>query len=130
MSGGAALAPPVPAAQAGAAVPLRNWIAVLGAALGAFMAVLDIQITNASLADIQGALGASLDEGSWISTGYLIAEIVVIPLTGWLSQVFGLRRYLLTNCALFLAFRCSAARRRISSRWCSIASARASPAAC
>jgi DHA2 family multidrug resistance protein len=105
VSGSAALAPSSPSAQVKAgAVPLRNWIAVLGGALGAFMAVLDIQITNSSLADIQGALGASLDEGSWISTGYLIAEIVVIPLTGWLSQVFGLRRYLLVNCTLFLFF--------------------------
>lgn len=82
----------------------RDWIAFLGASLGAFMAVLDIQITNASLADIQGSLGASLEEGSWISTGYLIAEIIVIPLTGWLSLVFGLRRYLLVNGALFLVF--------------------------
>ena len=76
----------------------------MGAALGAFMAVLDIQITNSSLADIQGTLGASLDEGSWISTGYLIAEIIVIPLTGWLAIVFGLRRYLVVNAGLFLGF--------------------------
>lgn len=82
----------------------RDWIAFLGGTLGAFMAVLDIQITNSSLADIQGSLGASLDEGSWISTGYLIAEIIVIPLTGWLGQVFGLKRYLLANAALFLVF--------------------------
>ena len=82
----------------------RDWIAFLGAALGAFMAVLDIQITNSSLADIQGSLGASLDEGSWISTGYLIAEIIVIPLTGWLGGVFGLKRYMLANAALFLVF--------------------------
>ncbi len=83
---------------------MRDWVAFVGAALGAFMAVLDIQITNSSLADIQGTLGASLDEGSWISTGYLIAEIVVIPMTGWLSGVFGLKRYLLVNAALFLVF--------------------------
>ena len=82
----------------------RDWIAFIGGSLGAFMAVLDIQITNSSLADIQGTLGASLDEGSWISTGYLIAEIVVIPMTGWLSGVFGLKRYLLVNAVLFLAF--------------------------
>ncbi len=82
----------------------RDWIAFLGGSLGAFMAVLDIQITNSSLADIQGTLGASLDEGSWISTGYLIAEIIVIPMTGWLSGVFGLRRYLMVNAALFLGF--------------------------
>jgi len=85
-------------------VPMRNWLAVLGGVLGAFMAVLNIQVVNASLADIQGALGASLDEGSWISTAYLIAEIIVIPLTGWLAQVFGVKRYLLASVALFVAF--------------------------
>jgi DHA2 family multidrug resistance protein len=68
------------------------------------MAVLDIQITNASLKDIQAALGATLEEGSWISTAYLVAEIVVIPLTGWLTQVFSMRRYLLVNAALFIFF--------------------------
>ena len=83
-------------------VPLRHWIALGGAMLGAFMAVLDIQITNASLNDILGSLGSTLDEGSWISTSYLVAEIIVIPLTGWLSVVFSDRRYLLANAALFL----------------------------
>ena len=97
------------AAGAVAAAPprqgtMRDWVAFLGGSLGAFMAVLDIQITNSSLADIQGSLGASLDEGSWISTGYLIAEIIVIPLTGWLGLVFGLKRYLMANAVLFLGF--------------------------
>jgi DHA2 family multidrug resistance protein len=50
--------------------------------LGAFMAVLDIQITNSSLRDILGTLSATQEEGSWISTAYLCAEIVVIPMTG------------------------------------------------
>jgi DHA2 family multidrug resistance protein len=86
------------------AVPLKTWLAVVGATLGAFMAVLNIQIVNASLADIQGAIGAGQDDGGWISTAYLIAEIIVIPLTGWLAQIFSLRRYLLVNAALFLAF--------------------------
>jgi MFS transporter, DHA2 family, multidrug resistance protein len=85
-------------------VSLKDWIGVMATLLGAFMAVLDIQITNASLNDITGALGATIDEGSWISTGYLVAEIVVIPLTGWLSQVLGIRLYLLINASLFLAF--------------------------
>jgi DHA2 family multidrug resistance protein len=82
----------------------KTWIAVIGATLGAFMAVLNIQIVNASLADIQGAIGAGADDGGWISTSYLIAEIVVIPLSSWLAQVFSLRRYLLINAALFLIF--------------------------
>src|SRR6476660_1496250 len=92
--------------QAGAAavpaIPAKTWIAVIGATLGAFMAVLNIQIVNASLADIQGAIGAGIDDGGWISTSYLIAEIVVIPLSGWLAQVFSVRLYLLTNAVLFL----------------------------
>ncbi|UVF22611.1 multidrug efflux MFS transporter (plasmid) [Microvirga terrae] len=79
-------------------------MAVGGSTLGAFMAVLNIQIVNASLADIQGAIGAGIDDGGWISTSYLIAEIVVIPLTGWLAQVFSIRLYLLVNAVLFLAF--------------------------
>lgn len=85
-------------------VSLRTWIGVLASMLGAFMAVLDIQITNASLQQIQASLGATLEEGSWISTAYLVAEIVVIPLTGWLSRVFSLKRYLLVNTALFIFF--------------------------
>jgi MFS transporter, DHA2 family, multidrug resistance protein len=92
--------PPIPPDR----VPLRTWIGVLASMLGAFMAVLDIQITNASLQDIQASLGATLEEGSWISTAYLVAEIVVIPLTGWLSRVFSLRRYLLVNTTLFIFF--------------------------
>ncbi len=85
------------------AVSAKTWIAVTGATLGAFMAVLNIQIVNASLADIQGAIGAGIDDGGWISTSYLIAEIVVIPLSGWLAQVFSVRKYLLANAVLFLA---------------------------
>ena len=89
--------------QAEPAVSSKIWLAVAGATLGAFMAVLNIQIVNASLADIQGAIGAGIDDGGWISTSYLIAEIVVIPLSGWLAQVFSVRIYLLTNAILFLA---------------------------
>jgi DHA2 family multidrug resistance protein len=97
-----AAAPAAP--EVSAKVPTKTWIAVIGANLGAFMAVLNIQIVNASLADIQGAIGAGIDDGGWISTSYLIAEIVVIPLSGWLAQVFSVRIYLLTNAVLFLVF--------------------------
>jgi DHA2 family multidrug resistance protein len=83
---------------------VRKWIAVMGTILGAFMAVLDIQITNSSLADISGGIAATTDEGSWISTAYLIGEIITIPLTAYLSRVFTLRYYLLGNIVLFLTF--------------------------
>jgi len=85
-------------------VSLRDWLAVGGGILGAFMAILDIQITNASLAEIGGAISATPVEGSWISTGYLMAEIIIIPLCGWLARIFGLRRFLAVNSALFVGF--------------------------
>ena len=97
------------AASATPAVSAKTWIAVIGANLGAFMAILNIQIVNASLANVQGAIGAGIDDGGWISTAYLVAEIVVIPLSAWLARVFSVRTYLIVNAALFLAFSASCA---------------------
>ena len=85
-------------------VSLKTWIAVGGALLGAFMAVLNIQVTNASLPDIEGGIGTGGVNGAWITTAYLIGEIIVIPMTDFLSRVFSLRRYLIANTALFLLF--------------------------
>jgi MFS transporter, DHA2 family, multidrug resistance protein len=80
------------------------WIAVLAAMIGAFMAILNIQITNASLLNIEGGIGTGVDNGSWISTSYLIGEIVVIPLTDYLSRVFSFRNIMLGHATLFAAF--------------------------
>jgi DHA2 family multidrug resistance protein len=85
-------------------VPLKTWICVLGVLLGCFMAVLDIIITNSSLRDIAGMLAASSDEISWVPTAYLVAEIVTIPLSSWLSAAFSLKKYLLVNSILFVFF--------------------------
>ncbi|KQU90470.1 MULTISPECIES: DHA2 family efflux MFS transporter permease subunit [unclassified Ensifer] len=82
----------------------RDWIAVLAGMIGAFMAILNIQITNASLLDIEGGIGTGIDNGAWISTSYLIGEIVVIPLTAYFSSVFSFRRYILVNSVLFPLF--------------------------
>jgi DHA2 family multidrug resistance protein len=68
------------------------------------MAVLNIQITNTALPYIEGGIGTGGVYGTWISTAYLIGEIIVIPMTDFLSRVFSLRRYLLANVALFLLF--------------------------
>jgi len=83
---------------------VTTWIAVLAAMIGSFMAILNIQITNASLLNIEGGIGTGVDNGSWISTSYLIGEIVVIPLTDYLSRVFSFRRYMLASAVLFAAF--------------------------
>src|SRR6516162_6151189 len=83
---------------------VTDWVAVTAGALGALLATLDISITNSALPQIQGAIGATGTEGTWISTGYLMSEIVMIPLTAWLTRVFGLRAFLLTNTILFTTF--------------------------
>lgn len=80
------------------------WLAVAAGTLGALMATLDISIVNSSLPTIQGEIGASGTEGTWIATAYLVAEIIIIPLAGWLERVFGLRTFLLGVAGLFTFF--------------------------
>ncbi|WP_353227202.1 MDR family MFS transporter [Novosphingobium sp.] len=83
---------------------LTAWLAVVAGAIGALMATLDISIVNSSLPTIQGEIGASSTEGTWIATAYLVSEIIIIPLTAWLERMFGLRRFLLVMAALFTLF--------------------------
>ncbi|MDF8333859.1 MDR family MFS transporter [Novosphingobium cyanobacteriorum] len=95
-------AAPAPSRQGNA--DITAWLAVVAGAIGALMATLDISIVNSSLPTIQGEIGASSTEGTWIATSYLVAEIIVIPLTAWLERVFGLRRFLLVASILFTGF--------------------------
>jgi len=83
---------------------LGDWIAIAAGSLGALMATLDISIVNSALPQIQGEIGASGTEGTWISTGYLISEVVMIPLAAWFTRVFGLRNFLLACASLFTLF--------------------------
>ena len=88
MSATAALAPP---AARPASSERRRMVAFVCMVFGMFMAILDIQIVSASLAEIQAGLSASSDEISWVQTSYLIAEVIMIPLSGMLSRVFSTR---------------------------------------
>jgi MFS transporter, DHA2 family, multidrug resistance protein len=69
----------------------RKFLLFATMALGMFMALLDTQIVAASIADIQSGLAAAPDESSWVQTAYLMAEIVMIPFSGWLSRTFSTR---------------------------------------
>ncbi len=83
---------PVPAAApADDRIDPRRLVAFLAMVFGMFMAILDIQIVSASLTEIQAGLAASADEISWVQTAYLIAEVVMIPLSGFLSRALGTR---------------------------------------
>ncbi|CAG8998981.1 MAG: Colistin resistance protein EmrB [Candidatus Celerinatantimonas neptuna] len=90
----------VPSPQEG--VSTRQWLVIFGGLLGGFMAILDIQVINASMKVIQGALSATLEDSSWLMTSYFTAEIVAIPLFGWLSKAFGTGRYALYCIAGFV----------------------------
>jgi DHA2 family multidrug resistance protein len=82
----------------------RDWMAVLAVNLGATIAFMDIAITTASLGDIQASLNTTFEETTWITTAYLIAEVVVIPITGWLASIFSPRNYIIANTILFTIF--------------------------
>ncbi len=86
------------------------WLAVAAGTIGALMATLDVSIVNSALPTIQGEIGASGSEGTWISTAYLVAEIIMIPLAGWLERIFGLRSFLLIATLAFTLF----------SMWCGV----------
>ena len=70
---------------------LRDWLGVLAMVVGLFMAIMDVQIVTSSLTQIQGGLSASTDEISWVQTAYLIADVVMVPLSGTLSRLLSTR---------------------------------------
>jgi DHA2 family multidrug resistance protein len=70
---------------------LRDWIGILAMVFGLFMAIMDVQIVTSSLTQIQGGLSASPDEISWVQTAYLIADVVMVPLSGMLSRLLSTR---------------------------------------
>jgi MFS transporter, DHA2 family, multidrug resistance protein len=92
-----AAAPVLPAAPppvSGGPAPqprLRDWIGVLAMVVGLFMAIMDVQIVTSSLTQIQGGLSASADEIAWVQTAYLIADVVMVPLSGTLSRLLSTR---------------------------------------
>lgn len=96
---------PAPARPAAAANPDRidpkRLIAFFAMVFGMFMAILDIQIVSASLAEIQAGLSASADEISWVQTAYLIAEVIMIPLSGFLGRAFSTRYLFAASAAGF-----------------------------
>src|SRR5450432_4575689 len=84
-------APPATPAAMSEKVDPKRLLAFFIMVFGMFMSILDIQIVSASLSDIQAGLSASASEVSWVQTSYLIAEVVAIPLSGFLSRALGTR---------------------------------------
>src|SRR3954465_9182736 len=70
--------------------------------LAAVIAVLDISIVNVAISDIRAAFGTPIDQIAWVSTGYMMANVVVIPITGWLQRRFGFKRYFTASICIFI----------------------------
>ena len=77
------------------------WLIAVIVAIAAFMEVLDTSIANVALPHIAGDLGSSRDESTWVLTTYLVANAVVLPITGWLSSLMGRKRFFMTCIVLF-----------------------------
>src|SRR2546430_16323653 len=89
----------------------HKYVIAFAVVLAALLQVIDSSIVNVALPDMMGNLGANLDEIAWVSTGYILANVITIPLTGWLGSFFGRKRYFVASILLFTAssFFCGAA---------------------
>src|SRR4051794_9647906 len=74
---------------------VNPWLIAVSVMLATFMEVLDTTVVNVSLPHIAGNLSASIDEATWTLTSYLVANAIILPLTGWLARTFGRKRLLL-----------------------------------
>ncbi len=90
------------AAHAEPSAPTYKWLVALAVMLGTTLEVLDTSIVNVSLPHMQGSFSASVDEIAWVLTSYLVANGIMIPMTGWISSRFGRKRYFMTSVAIFV----------------------------
>ncbi|HET9165932.1 MAG TPA: DHA2 family efflux MFS transporter permease subunit, partial [Candidatus Angelobacter sp.] len=93
----------ISAVQTAAKPAINPWLIAITVTLATFMELLDTSIANVSLPHIAGGLAVSYDESTWVLTSYLVANAVVLPLSAWLSRVFGRKNYYMACVALFVA---------------------------
>jgi len=97
------IAPAATAEAPAARLPHNPWAIALVVTMATFMELLDTSISNVSLPHIAGGLGTSYDESTWVLTSYLVANAIILPMSAWLSRVFGRKRYYMMCVALFTA---------------------------
>ena len=81
--------------------PVNPWIVTIAVMLATFMEILDTTVVNVSIPHIAGNMGATVEEGTWVVTSYLVSNAIILPMAGWLANRFGRRRILLTCVAGF-----------------------------
>jgi len=79
----------------------RKWIITITVIMASLIELIDTSIVNVALPQMMGNLGATLDEVAWVITAYVVANLIVIPMTSWFSSVFGRRNYFAGSIVLF-----------------------------
>jgi DHA2 family multidrug resistance protein len=82
----------------------RKWIITITVIVASLLELIDTTIVNVSLPQIMGNLGATLEDAGWIVTGYAVANVIILPMSGWLGDRFGRKRYFIASIILFTAF--------------------------
>src|SRR4051794_21986503 len=85
-----------------ASKPVNKWLVTISVSFGTLMGAIDASIVNVALSHIRGTVGATVEEITWNSTGFAIATVLVMPLTGFLGRLFGQKRVYLASLVLFL----------------------------
>lgn len=90
---------------------MNRWLVAATVMLPTLIEIIDTSVVNVSLDNIRGSLSASIDESTWIITSYLVSNAIIIPITAWLSRVFGRKRYLILSISVFTfsSFMCGSA---------------------
>src|SRR5580692_3369393 len=102
----AAVASPLAfAASAGAPTkkPVNKWLVMLSVTFGTLMGAIDSSIVNVAVPHLRGAVGATVEEITWVSTGFALAQVLIMPLTAFLGRLFGQKRVYLSCLVLFVA---------------------------
>src|SRR3954471_15792774 len=98
-----AIAAPQTAVRREAGVGIGLYLGFAGYVIGQFMAILDIQIVAASIAQIQAGVGATSDEIAWIQTIYLLTEVMIMPLSAYMTRLWGTQPMFMVACVAFMA---------------------------
>lgn len=90
---------------------MNKWLVAITVMLPTLIEIVDTSVVNVALGHIRGSLSAGIDESTWTITSYLVSNAIIIPMTGWLSRVFGRKRYLISSISLFTisSFLCGSA---------------------
>src|ERR1044072_6659394 len=81
----------------------RKWIITITVIMASLLELIDTTIVNVALPDIMGNLGATLEDAGWLVTGYAVANVIVLPMSGWLGDRFGRKNYFLASILIFTA---------------------------